>query len=247
LIRISAVRYLNTAPLVWGLLHGPQQGLFDLRFELPAECADSVAEGRADLGLVPSAEIARLGLERVPGLGIASRGAVRSILLVAKKPLRELRRVAMDSSSRTSVGLARIILAERYGVRPATVSAAPDVQSMLRDSDAALVIGDPALLLEPGPDVHDLGSEWTELTGLPMVYAMWAGPAAGESGVREALEASWHFGRERVGEIVAEEAPKRGIPEALAREYLERNIVHEIGAREEEGLARYWELCGGLV
>lgn len=251
MIRVSAVRYLNTAPLVWGLLHGPQRGAFDLRFELPAACAESVAEGRADLGLAPTAEIARLGLERVPGMGIASRGAVRSILIVSKKPLRAVRVIAMDASSRTSVALARIVMAERYSVQPDTRSAAPELGTMLREADAALIIGDPALALDPaqppaGCEVYDLGAEWTAMTALPMVYAMWAGPAAKKPGVAETLAASWQYGRERLEEVAAAEGPKRGIPIDLARNYLTRNIVHEIGAEEEAGLARYWELYRAL-
>ena len=115
---MCAVSFLNTVPLVWGLLHGRQRDQFDLSFCVPSECADRLAAGTADVGIVPAIEAARLGLEPLPGCGIASRGAVRSILLVSKVPPGRIRTLATDSSSRTSVALARIILARRYGVEP---------------------------------------------------------------------------------------------------------------------------------
>ncbi|MDQ6699508.1 MAG: ABC transporter substrate-binding protein, partial [Acidobacteriota bacterium] len=111
MLRVCAVQYLNTAPLVWGMLHGPQRGRFDLSFETPSKCADAVAAGAADIGIIPSIELERQDLTIVPGLGIASVGAVRSILLISKAPASEIRILAADVSSRTSVALSRIILA----------------------------------------------------------------------------------------------------------------------------------------
>ena len=146
---MCAVSYLNTVPLVWGMLHGPQQGLFDLIFRVPAECADLVAAGEADIGIVPSFELTRLDLAIVPGVGIASRGAVRSILLVSRCPAGEIRRLAADISSRSSVALARILLQHKFGASPLLVSLPPDLNAMLQEADAALIIGDPALRLDP--------------------------------------------------------------------------------------------------
>jgi len=242
-IRLCSVDYLNSAPLVWGLLHGPPQDLFDLTFRVPSECADLVASGAADIGNIPAIEMQRQNLQMVPGLGVASRGAVRSILLVSRRPLAAIRTLAADSSSRTSVALTRIILSRRYGAEPEIHPYAPDLAAMLDHADAALIIGDPALRLDLASLpylVADLGQEWTEMTGLPMVFAVWAGrerhitPA-----VARALTESCCFGRAHLEEIVKLDAVARGIPEELAREYLTRHIVNALGPREQEGLQLY--------
>ena len=177
-LRVCAVSYLNSAPLVWGMLYGPQRGLFELEFAAPAQCAERLAAGQADIGLAPSIELARQGMEVISPWGVACLGAVRSILLISRVKPGRIRTLAADSNSRTSVALAQILLQERFGVRPALVSKAPDLPAMLEVADAALLIGDPALRLnvEALPyQVLDLGREWTELTGLPMVFAVWAG------------------------------------------------------------------------
>ena len=178
---MCAVSYLNTVPLVWGMLHGAERDLFDLEFALPAECADRLANGAADIGIVPVAALLDQDLTIFRGAGIACRGPVRSILLISKEPLRNIRTLAVDSSSRSSVMLARIILSEVYGATPDLISMPPEFGSMLDVADAALIIGDPALRLdsvalrEQGFHVADLGEEWWKLTGLPMVFAVWAG------------------------------------------------------------------------
>ena len=238
--RVCAVSYLNTVPLVWGMLHGPQRELFDLSFCLPSECAARLESGAADIGIVPSIEAARQGLAIITGAGIACHGPVRSILLVTKVPPARIRTLALDASSRSSAMLARIILARRYGVEPQAVSMPPDLAAMLEAADAALVIGDPALRLEPerlGLAALDLGGEWCEMTGLPMVFAVWAArPAALAPGLAEAFMGSCRFGREHIEDIVRREAAPRGLTEALAREYFERHIVLELGERDYEGM-----------
>src|SRR5260370_30496400 len=159
------------------MLHGPARGRFDLEFRTPAGCADQLASGAADIGIVPSFELTRQDLEIIPGTGIACRGAVRSILLISSRPAAQIRTLAVDSNSRTSVELVRVILERRYGVAPETVPHAPDLDAMLRIADAALLIGDPALRIDPAAlpwHAYDLGAEWMELTGLPMVFAVWA-------------------------------------------------------------------------
>ncbi len=243
-LRISAVSYLNTTPLVWGLTNGPLTGRAALSFELPSACADAVREGRADVGIIPVIEMARMGLPSAPGLGIASDGPVRSIFLISKMPAGQIGTLALDTSSRTSVELARVILEEKYSNRPRTVRHAPDVEQMLQAADAALVIGDPALRLspeQPGYYVYDLGAEWTGMTGLPMVYAMWAGRRAAEAA--ELLRESYSFGRERIDEIAQREAGPRGVTVELAREYLTRHIVFELGERHRLGLEMYLKLA----
>ena len=239
-LRVCAVSYLNTVPLVWGMLHGEQKGLFDLQFRVPAECADMVASGAADVGIIPSFELIGRDFGIVPGVGIACRGPVRSILLVSKKPANEIRTLAADASSRTSVALTRIVLARRYGVEPAVVRRPPDMVRMLDEADSALIIGDPALHIEPEGSpyhVYDLGREWTEMTGLPMVFAVWAGPRKFITPqVAASFQDSCAFGLRSLERIAAEEAPARGFATELVRRYLGSHIVFEMGPREGQGM-----------
>jgi predicted solute-binding protein len=231
------------------MLHGPQQDLFDLEFRVPAVCADRVASGAADIGIVPSFELTRQDLAIIPGAGIACHGPVRSILLVSSRPAWEVRTLAADANSRTSVELARIILERRYGATPVIAPQAPDLEAMLRSADAALVIGDPALRIEAGRlpyYVYDLGGEWVEMTGLPMVFAVWAGHTPATATLVEAFWGSCQYGLARVEEIVAAESARREFPPELVREYLTRHIVHELGTREHEGMALFLEYARGV-
>jgi len=222
------------------MLHGPQRGIFDLDFQIPAACADQVAAGSADIGIIPSFELTRQDLEIVPGAGIACRGPVRSILLISSRPAAEIRRLAVDSSSRTSVQLARVLLDRRFGAAPEFIAHPPDLDAMLRIADAALIIGDPALHIDPARlpyHVYDLGNEWVEMTGLPFVFAVWAGrKSVITSDVVKAFQDSCRYGRERIEEIVSAESGRREIAPGLVREYLTRHIVHEIGARDYQGM-----------
>lgn len=222
------------------MLHGPQRGLFDLDFQIPAACADHVASGAADIGIVPCFELTRQDLEIIPGTGIACHGPVRSILLVSARPASQIRRLAVDSSSRTSVELARVLLLRRFGVEPEFLPHVPDLDAMLQIADAALIIGDPALRIEPTLlpyHVYDLGAEWVEMTGLPMVFAVWAGRKGSITPqVEAAFQESCRYGRERIEEIVAMEAPRREFSPDLVRRYLTQHIVHELGPKDYEGM-----------
>ena len=242
---MAAVSFLNTTPLVWGMLHGPQQGLFDLDFRVPSGVADQLAAGAADIGIVPCIELTRQDLEIIPGTGIACHGAVRSILLISHCPASEIRTLAADISSRTSVELARVLLERRFGATPQTIPHVPDLDAMLRVADAALIIGDPALHIDPISlpwHVYDLGAEWLELTGLPMVFAVWAGLRNTITPeIAEAFQASYRFGRDHMEEMVAAESAARGFKPGVVREYLTRYIVHELGAREYEGMRLFLE------
>jgi len=231
------------------MLHGEQRGLFELDRAIPSECADRLAGGRADIGIVPSVELNRQRLEIIRGTGIACNGAVRSILLISKVPFGEIRTLATDSSSRTSVALSRIVLARRYSVDPKLRSEKPQLGSMLEHSDAALIIGDAALVIEPaGLPFHvlDLGLEWTEMTGLPMVFAVWAARGGLPRQDPEPFLASLRFGMEHIDDIARQEHAKLGITEALAKEYLTRNIVFELGEREYAGLATFLQYASEL-
>lgn len=238
---------MNTVPLVWGMLHGAERGVFDLEFCVPSECAGRLAAGEADIGIVPTAELPRLDLELIPGAGIASEGPVRSILLVSKAPLGKIESLAADTSSRTSVALARILLARRYGAEPRLLPQPPDLARMLDAADAAVIIGDPALRIEPSAvpfEVTDLGAEWTAMTGLPMVFAVWAGrKGCVTPEIASAFANSCRFGISQVDEIVRTRAEAHGVTAELAREYLTRHIRFELGEREYEGMRHFLRLA----
>ena len=237
---VSAVSYLNTWPLVWGFLHGPQRGLFDFRFDLPSVCAAVLESGSADVGLVPCAELDRLGLDFLPDVGIACNGPVRSILLISRVPFDEIRTLAADSGSRTSVALARIILAERYDCEPVITKRLPVLGDMLAESDAALIIGDPALHIDPEMLPYrtlDLGAAWVAMTGLPMVFAVWAADAKVLTpAVRTAFRESFEWGSNRVEDMANLVVAERGFAKDLVREYLTRHIVYRLTAEHLEGL-----------
>jgi chorismate dehydratase len=245
------VSYLNTVPLVWGFLRSPDASLryaFDLDFALPSVCSDRLASGEADIGIVPVIEMARQKLEYFRGAGIACHGPVRSILLISKVAFQEIRTLAADSGSRSSVMLARVILAEKYGVEPKLYSQPPELATMLGQADAALIIGDPALRLDPANlpfQTLDLGGEWNAMTGLPMVFAVWAGRKEAKEKIEARYETAFlescRYGVEHALEIAREEAPRRGIGEDLARQYLTRHIVYELHDRDYEGMRLYLE------
>ena len=229
------------------MLYGPQRDEADLAFSIPSICAEHIEQGSADIGLVPMAEIARQDLEIVPGLGICCRGAVRSILLFSRVPWGSIGKVAADLSSRTSVQLARVILRERFGIEPAMAPSEPALERMLTDTDAALIIGDPALRLRPEElpfEWLDLGAEWFELTSLPMVFAAWAGrPALALDRIERLTRASYEFGRMHLAEIVKRAPAEHGIDPELAGRYLREHIHYELGASELEGLQTFLQLA----
>lgn len=190
-------------------------------------------------------EIERQGLQWLPGTGIACRGAVRSILLLSKVPLTRIRTLAADSGSRTSVVLARILLAERYGVEPDVITMPADLHSMLAHADAALIIGDPALRLDPQAlrcqyEVLDLGEEWTRLTNHSMIFALWSGR---KEKIAPELENifldSCLYGLDHIEHIARVECPPRGIAEDLGRTYLTHHIVSKLEDRDYEGMRLY--------
>lgn len=243
-LRLGAVDYLNARPLVHGLDRRPD--LFSLRFDPPSRCAVLLHEGAIDVGMIPAIEYCRGPEYRiVPGMAIVSSGTVASVALFTKVPVEQIRTIAADTSSRTSNALLRILCAERFGIRPAFTPMAPDPDAMLAAHDAALIIGDPALYLDPaaaGVEKVDLGDEWSRMTGLPFVWAFWAGrpgvvsPAA-VAAVREARDAG----------VAASDAiaaaycgPARA---ALGKAYLRDNIQYDLGERQVEGVRAYYGLA----
>lgn len=243
-IRLGAVDYLNARPLVYGL--ELRSHLFSLRFDVPSKCSALLHEGSIDVGMIPSIEFLRGPSYRiVPGMAIVSDGPVASVALFTTKPVEQVRSIGADTSSRTSTGLLQVLCRERFGIEPAVRPMAPDPVAMLLDCDAALLIGDPALFLEPeslGVAQIDLGTEWTALTGLPFVWAFWAGRpgVVGPEAVAVLREARDH-GVEASDELAAAYCgPGQA---ARGQAYLRENIQYGFGEREEAGLRKYYELA----
>jgi chorismate dehydratase len=242
---------LNARPLVHGL--DARTDLFDLRFDVPSKCATLLHEGAIDLGMIPSIEYLR-GPERyriVPDLGIISDGEVASVALFTRVPLREVRSIGLDTSSRTSAGLTRVLCREAWGIDPIFETVPPDAAARVEDHDAALLIGDPALFLDyeaAGLTKIDLGAEWTRLTGLPFVWAFWAGRAdAIDEGGISALQQARDRGTAESDAIA--DAYCGSVRAGTCRRYLRENIKYGLGDRETQGLRRYYELAAshGLV
>ena len=145
-LRVSVVEFLNTAPLVWGFTEGPLAGKYDLTFTLPSQCAESLRQGEADIAIIPAIEYQRMdNMVALPGMAVAAKGEIRSLLVVAKKPIERAKRIALDTSSRATAALVRMLAAGYWNISPEFVDAAPNPSEMLQESDAALIIGDPAL------------------------------------------------------------------------------------------------------
>ncbi len=243
-VRLGAVSYLNAAPHVHGLDGDPG---FRLEREVPSRVARRLHAGEVDLGLIPSIEYAFGDYAIVPGAAIASRGEVRSVCLFHHGPLERVRRVALDTSSRTSAALVRILLRERLGRDPQYVPMGPSLVDMLAVADAALLIGDPALDHEGNAARLDLGQAWLELTGLPFVFAFWAGRpgAVGSAGVRR-LQEALASGLGALPQIAAAHAGGDARRAAKYEAYLRERIVFRLGEEEQEGLREFYRRAHAL-
>jgi len=244
-LRISVVQYLNSVPLIWGMLHGPQNGKHELQFATPAHCADAVRDGTADIGIIPAIEYHRIdNLEIISGISIASKARVRSVLLLSKVPIEKIRSVAVDTSSRTSAAFLRILLSTFYALEVSLIPSPPQPQTMLREADAALVIGDPALTYCGPAKVYDLAAEWKRFTGLPFVFAFWAGHAANNLALyRRDFEESREFGLAHVDDIAADYALKLDMHPADVKIYLTQNIDYSLDEENCRGLRLFFKLA----
>jgi len=241
-LRVGIVHYVNSRPLSRGLLREAAGGAHACELLPPATIADRLRAGTLDVGLVPSIELARNpDLVIVPGIAIAATHEVRSVLLVSRVPVGEIESVALDENSRTSAALVRILLAERYGLEPEYRPSVADLDRMLAEADAALLIGDPALLVARDRYVVlDLAGEWLEMTGLPFVFAVWAARAeVAERGLIETFAASLEMGLAELHQIVAETAAESGFSSAVLRDYYTRNLRFTMGPAEQAGLAEF--------
>ena len=250
-VRLGAVGYLNARPLVYGLDRAPE---LSLRFDVPSRCATLLHEGGIDVGLIPSIEYlhrsvaanAAEGYRIVPDLAIASRGPVASVAIYAKKSIRDVRSIAMDTSSRTSVALVRVLCARAFRIQPDIRMRPPDLRAMLTDADAALIIGDNALFMEAGVaqlavEKIDLGDAWTTMTGLPFVYAFWAGRSGALTTAQVALlQTARDNGVARSEEIAASYCQGEPARQAIAAGYLRDNIKYHLGPDERAGLDLFY-------
>ena len=248
-LRLGAVGYLNARPLTWALDRDPRR--WSVRYDLPSVCARLLHEGSVDLGLIPSIDyLQRPDYRLVPGVGIGSRGPVASVALFTSKPMRDVRTIALDTSSRTSVALTQVLCAHRFRIEPAFVPHAPDLATMTRVCDAALLIGDPAFDVDAaafGLEKIDLGQEWTAMTGLPFVYAAWTGrPGAVERAGVEALQRAQEAGVQAVEAIAAEYGRGDARRAARAAAYLRDNVKYGLGPDEAAGLQRFLDDAAAL-
>ncbi len=274
-LRISIVQYLNTAPLVWGFTNGPLRGKYELSFTVPSQCAEALKSGAADIAIIPAIEYQRIdGLVVLPDIAIASGRQARSLLILAKKPIEQVRRMALDRGSRSTQALTRILCAEHWKITPEFVEAAPDAGAMLQEADAALLIGDPALRLAIAMDakakagasgevvcngaiagipdvaalhVYDVVEEWRRMTDLPAVLAIWA--ARRDAVTDEVLAdflASRDYGVARIAEISQVASQELGLPAAALASYLSGNIDFSLSAENRKGLEHCFARCAAL-
>ncbi len=277
-LRISIVQYLNTVPLVRGFTHGALQGKYQLSFTVPSQCAEALRTNAADIAIIPVIEYPRIGnLVVLPGLSIASKRRVRSLLLVSTKPVREVSRIALDRSSRSTQALVRILCRKWWGIAPELIEAEPDLPAMLQKSDAALLIGDPALRLALNVERHaerdragvqqcsgksvgfpgistlylyDMVEEWRALSGLPAVLAVWAArPEVATPEVIRDFQESLAQGLLQLDEISGEASREMGLPAEDLRRYLAENIDYGLDEENLRGLGLFFKLAAefGLI
>jgi chorismate dehydratase len=260
-LRVSAIRFLNTLPLMYDFTHPPTDAQlrehFDVHFTLPSQCADELRTGAADIGIIPVAALAEIPrLHIIRDVAIAAKAAVRSILLISKRPLEQVKTVAADTSSRTSVALLRVLFARRWKAAPDFVPEPPQIKRMLAVHDAALVIGDPALYYDLSASPYqcfDLAAEWIAMTGTPFVFALWA-LREEKLDLARNIDPAAVFLRSRDNGVahvhqLASEASGPDASRAHIEHYLRHNIDYSLDAANLDGLKlffRYAHECGAL-
>jgi chorismate dehydratase len=254
-LRISAISYLNTAPLMWDFEHAEAGSDFDISYTLPSSCARALEAGTADIGIIPAAAYAQVpGLVVLPGIAIASRRPVRSILLVSRMPVDQVRTIALDTSSMTSAALTKILFEKWLGGGRKFTSMEPNIERMLSANDAALVIGDPALQIDRSRYLTlDLAEEWIRYTGKPFVFAFWA---VRHNALQEApsqdLSAIFQQSRDHglepasLDHIARQWAPRLGLKESDVRSYITENIYYQLDPACLEGLHLFYRYAAEI-
>jgi chorismate dehydratase len=249
-LRISTISYLNTAPLMWDFEHGEAGREFDISYTLPSACARALQSGMADIGIIPAAAYTQIpGLEILPDVAIASRRAVRSILLVSRVPLEKIRSVAVDTSSMTSVALTKILFEKWLGGGRTFTPMSPQLDQMLAAHDAGLLIGDPALQVDRSRYYTlDLADEWIRHTGKSFVFAFWAVRQDALRKTVPSLDLAAIFQQSRdhglepqaLAQIGREWAPRLGLKEEDVLSYLMQNIYYYLDSACMEGLQLFY-------
>lgn len=258
-LRISAISFLNTAPLMWDFERGEHKQYFDIEYTVPSACAEALRVGAADIGIIPAISYQSIpDLLVISDVAIAANRAVRSILLVSERPLSEIRSVAVDTSSRTSVALLHILFTKfwrppsptGHAPSPQFVPMNPDLATMLSACDAALLIGDPALTVNRSRyHVVDLAEEWNRHTGKSFVFAFWAvrkqaierHPQRGN--LAHIFQQSRDHGLANVGVLAREWAPRVGISEQDVKRYLSSDISYSLDRPNIEGVTLFFRLA----
>jgi len=256
-LRVSAISYLNTAPLMWDFEHTSVGSSFEVSYTIPSQCAASLQHGSGDIGIIPAAAYTTVpDLVILPGVAIASRRAVRSILLVSKVRLEDIRTVALDNSSLTSVALLKVLFSRWWGGGRSYELQGPDIHHMLKEHDAGLVIGDPALRIDRSQYItYDLAGEWIRFTGKPFVFAFWAVRREALQHTDLDLAAIFQQSRDNglapqnLQQIAREWAPRLGLTPDEIKCYLTENIHYYLDPYCIEGMNlffRYASECGAL-
>lgn len=239
--RIASVSFLNARPLIYGLDRDPQ---VSLQLDVPSRLLDCLQSGSADVALLPTIDYQRMDdLQVIPAGGIGCDGQTLTVRIFARQPIETIRSLACDTDSHTSVALARIILGERYGIRPEFVEG---VRSTGKSDEAVLLIGDKVVCEEPAGYSHqyDLGEEWKVLTGLPFVFAVWTSRAGLELGdLPDRLTKARQDGLQHVDELIEQFGTPRGWPLGLARQYLTEYLQFQIESPQLEAIRRFHELA----
>jgi len=241
---------------MWDFEHGHVGRDFDIEYTIPSACAAALAANQADIGIIPAVTYAEIpGLVILPKIAIASKDYVRSILLISKKPLEDVQTVATDMSSRTSVALLQVLFAKLFGTQRKLTSHTPQLDAMLQNHDAALLIGDAALQVEGerGLYLYDLAHEWRKLTGKPFVFAFWAVrldalERGGKLNLTETFQRSRNHGTEtrNLQAIAREWSPRLGLTEDEIIVYLTENIDYSLDRENHSGLQLFLRYCEEL-
>ena len=273
-LRVSIVEFLNTAPLVWGFTDGPLEGRYDLSFTVPSLCAEALRAGQADIAIIPAIEYQRMnGMVVLPEMAIAAQNEVRSLLVLSRKPIHFVKRLALDTNSRSTVALTKLLCRGHWGIEPEFIDSPPDPEAMLAKADAALVIGDPALRVRLKVDalaakqpaghgccggdesehpvrgvdmlfVYDVTQQWREMTGKPSVLAVWAGRRdAVTPEVVADFLASREYGLANIADIAEGAALKLELPPNPLERYLRESIDFTLGAENVAALEYYFSRC----
>ncbi len=243
-VKLGVFNFLNAKPLIYAIENDKIQHNFELVYDIPSQVAVNLLNKEINAGLVSSIHYAKYSVKYriVPEVCIASRGPVNSVRLYFKKDLKDIKSVATDISSMTSVVLARIILSEKYDVQPKFIAMKPNPEEMLSRADAALLIGDHALFESSGYESYlDLGDEWDDLTGLPFVYALWVGrrDTLSHDDVSKLIEAK-RYGIQNIDVICDEASEKYGVDFEFCKSYLTENLHYELGEMEINGMKEFF-------